>query len=697
MGTNPKRTVTVQMVPQLAVADTLANKESNANWAKDPNLKRSQVCPKPKPTPTEHSQDNLSLTASTTNTVPCSEIKAQEGAEPVNSAALDKPTHTNENQKKTELLTGGDQQKQMLECKSQGGRDGGEDRRDGNANVRVQGLTEEAVLSAAVTASKVDVQTNNCRVKGLSAPEEERAKVILPGSDAPSGKASLFKDSNKHNSPNNQKLNPCELRHTVSEVLTSQQETTESKSLDVNKDFALLQTSKGLEHISSCSHSSVHQPKCTVELAAPPCMSAGGTPRSAHNNSASIHPERDLQAGNEFEVSSDKCQTVSSLKDSSTEAACRQVPEEANHTATAGLQQVQKLYREAATMTSSLSSTPVKQCHDMEVQAVVNTSTKAVSTSPSLLPVIVSRRVSAGGVPQEDAQSLAVVYQCEDGMGLHQINMGSMPATAESRSERLIVEAEMCPSQNTIRGVTSQHQESKLMAKPKNQGSDLCRIQPVYQITIEHRNQGEPVSPHQEEIPNSQSKSGDQKSKLPPEGATRSTDSNNAVISQPNQVHPASLTVDSASKPEHSGNKADSPMEKTKAGGKSSTKDTNSCKKEIEPERNDNGGDQTVKQKGKSVHDVVWDEQGMTWEVYGASVDPESLGFAIQSHLQCKIKEQERKLMAQTSFRKSISGIGSLRNGRKKKRRQQNIFRSMLQNVRRPNCCVHAPPSSVLE
>uniref|UniRef100_A0A3Q0SQ33 G protein-regulated inducer of neurite outgrowth C-terminal domain-containing protein n=1 Tax=Amphilophus citrinellus TaxID=61819 RepID=A0A3Q0SQ33_AMPCI len=107
--------------------------------------------------------------------------------------------------------------------------------------------------------------------------------------------------------------------------------------------------------------------------------------------------------------------------------------------------------------------------------------------------------------------------------------------------------------------------------------------------------------------------------------------------------------------------------------------------------------DTSQKQKGKSVHDVVWDEQGMTWEVYGASVDPESLGFAIQSHLQSKIKEQERKLMVQTSLRKSISGVDSPRCGSKNKRRQQNIFRSMLQNVRRPNCCVRPPPSSVLE
>uniref|UniRef100_A0A8C4RPE6 G protein-regulated inducer of neurite outgrowth C-terminal domain-containing protein n=1 Tax=Erpetoichthys calabaricus TaxID=27687 RepID=A0A8C4RPE6_ERPCA len=95
----------------------------------------------------------------------------------------------------------------------------------------------------------------------------------------------------------------------------------------------------------------------------------------------------------------------------------------------------------------------------------------------------------------------------------------------------------------------------------------------------------------------------------------------------------------------------------------------------------------------KRVRDVVWDEQGMTWEVYGASLDPESLGFAIQSHLQSKIKEHERQIISQT--RKSVSSATSP--SKRHKRRQQNIFRSVFQNVRRPNCCVRPPPSSVLD
>ncbi|NWS97043.1 GRIN3 protein, partial [Mionectes macconnelli] len=102
-----------------------------------------------------------------------------------------------------------------------------------------------------------------------------------------------------------------------------------------------------------------------------------------------------------------------------------------------------------------------------------------------------------------------------------------------------------------------------------------------------------------------------------------------------------------------------------------------------------------VKQS-KHVRDVVWDEQGMTWEVYGASLDPESLGIAIQNHLQRQIREHEKLIRAQNSqTRKSISSDTS--SNKKLKGRQHNMFQSMLQNFRRPNCCVRPAPSSVLD
>ncbi|KAB1282102.1 G protein-regulated inducer of neurite outgrowth 3 [Camelus dromedarius] len=100
--------------------------------------------------------------------------------------------------------------------------------------------------------------------------------------------------------------------------------------------------------------------------------------------------------------------------------------------------------------------------------------------------------------------------------------------------------------------------------------------------------------------------------------------------------------------------------------------------------------------QSKRVRDVVWDEQGMTWEVYGASLDPESLGIAIQNHLQRQIREHEKLIKAQSSqTRRSISSDTS--SNKKLKGRQHSVFQSLLQNFRRPNCCVRPAPSSVLD
>ncbi|XP_056222687.1 G protein-regulated inducer of neurite outgrowth 3 [Seriola aureovittata] len=739
MGTNPKRTVTVQMVPQLAVVDTLGNKESNANWTKEPNLKLSQVCPKPTLTSPDHKQDNLSLTAAPTNTIPHTQKTASNGGEPVSSTLSDKPVPANGNQTKSELVTGGDQQMPDLSLTGQSVGEAGDDQRDSNANMKMLSLPDEKEmckdgLSSAATVSKVDMRTNDCRIKGPSAAEEESAKLTS------SAKASAAECSNKHVSPSNKNLNnACELRQTAS---APQQENKGGISAPQNKDTAIAQESKEPDHTQSSSQSSVSlqetpKPQKSVETTTqrssttPPSNIKEAEAASINKNLSSTFPEKDLQPAKKQQVSSDKHQPVSSQKDSSTQPqairnkpAYGQVSEETSQTDTAVTEELQqqqhcKLYKEASTMTSSLSSTPVKQCHDMEVQAVANTASKAVATSPSLLPFAVTRRPSGGAVPREEAHSLAVVCQVDGGVGLHQISMTSLSTSTDPRSERLTVEAEMCHNQNAgmVLNSLSQQQDARLGAKPKEPGPALCNIQPVYQINIEHSNNKD-----QGATGNSQHKTAAQtsavktttaeapafKSGTPPEtaGASKSgsADSNNAALCQAavttkaEKALPTTTAANTTSKSGLTKNKAQSSKEKSKeAGGKALRKETNSGKKKIEPERNKEEGNQSGKQKGTSVHDVVWDEQGMTWEVYGASVDPESLGFAIQSHLQCKIKEQERKLMVQTSFRKSISGVDSPGQGRKNKRRQQNIFRSMLQNVRRPNCCVRPPPSSVLE
>ncbi|XP_007105153.2 G protein-regulated inducer of neurite outgrowth 3 [Physeter macrocephalus] len=109
------------------------------------------------------------------------------------------------------------------------------------------------------------------------------------------------------------------------------------------------------------------------------------------------------------------------------------------------------------------------------------------------------------------------------------------------------------------------------------------------------------------------------------------------------------------------------------------------------------GADSRLQLKqSRRVRDVVWDEQGMTWEVYGASLDPESLGVAIQNHLQRQIREHEKLIKAQSSqSRRSISSDTS--SNKKLKGRQPSVFQSMLRNFRRPSCCVRPAPSSVLD
>ncbi|XP_053548851.1 GRIN2-like protein [Bombina bombina] len=77
------------------------------------------------------------------------------------------------------------------------------------------------------------------------------------------------------------------------------------------------------------------------------------------------------------------------------------------------------------------------------------------------------------------------------------------------------------------------------------------------------------------------------------------------------------------------------------------------------------------------VRKVRWDEEGMTWEVYGASVDPEILGLAIQKHLEVQIEQN-----LQTS---EPSGESNVEQSTKEKRRS---IRTVMDSLRQTNCCV---------
>lgn len=78
--------------------------------------------------------------------------------------------------------------------------------------------------------------------------------------------------------------------------------------------------------------------------------------------------------------------------------------------------------------------------------------------------------------------------------------------------------------------------------------------------------------------------------------------------------------------------------------------------------------EETEKKVKLKQQEVAWDKQGMTWEVYGASVDLEFLGTAIQSHLESKIKEQQKHI---SSLRKSICSNASLKGCILKKKKKK--------------------------
>ncbi|XP_069030779.1 GRIN2-like protein [Embiotoca jacksoni] len=82
------------------------------------------------------------------------------------------------------------------------------------------------------------------------------------------------------------------------------------------------------------------------------------------------------------------------------------------------------------------------------------------------------------------------------------------------------------------------------------------------------------------------------------------------------------------------------------------------------------------------VKEVKWDAEGMTWEVYGASVDPEELGLAIQKHLELQIKETANRA-AKLSRQNTNTSRQSKNPGGQRKRR-------IMGSVRAPACCTAA-------
>ncbi|KAL7889756.1 hypothetical protein AOLI_G00020140 [Acnodon oligacanthus] len=94
-------------------------------------------------------------------------------------------------------------------------------------------------------------------------------------------------------------------------------------------------------------------------------------------------------------------------------------------------------------------------------------------------------------------------------------------------------------------------------------------------------------------------------------------------------------------------------------------------------EKNDT--DKSAASQKSPVKEVKWDAEGMTWEVYGASVDPEELGLAIQKHLELQIKETAVKAakLARQDTNMSQNGMG----------KSQQRRRGLMAALRPPGCC----------
>ncbi|XP_055463983.1 G protein-regulated inducer of neurite outgrowth 2 [Psammomys obesus] len=80
----------------------------------------------------------------------------------------------------------------------------------------------------------------------------------------------------------------------------------------------------------------------------------------------------------------------------------------------------------------------------------------------------------------------------------------------------------------------------------------------------------------------------------------------------------------------------------------------------------------SLEEASSPVRDVRWDAEGMTWEVYGASVDPEVLGIAIQKHLEMQFEQLQQAPASEDGL--STEG-------------RRGPLRAVMQSLRRPSCC----------
>lgn len=651
---NPKRTVTVQMMPQLASIDVLGNKELNANWDIEPKLNLNQDCSE---------QDNMHLNSSI------------------------KDSHT--------TLLGGT----VLEDKNMPSH-GSEDHRrpqNSNANIKTSG---QCAKSAEGRKTDCDMHSNSKTVLSTSSPSSTTTYNVDKEENGNSTTKAL---ENEQQEPKVQsKASVVQETSAIKETLHNQTPS-QTRAPSINntiKEMPLLSGSKDVSCTTTISISSTqfemvsttNSPKTNQSVAktsgpVPGTKSQTPQPHEIHNmpvkedKCSNDCMKKDFKPPGTSQETFSGCPLVSSASSTSHSVHTEVIDEEVQTQGDAPEEQKQvhcKLFREASTMTSAVEfgDQARTQRHDVEVQAVATVCSQSTATSPSLLSLQPHRR-SVGLLPEE-TDSIAVVVGVK----------------TPSEVTSVIASSTILPGKPTQSDTVMVHvdadlqEESKLGAKPKEPQHISQRgfspLQPVYQINIEtcsQSKQSNDTTCHlQSQGSPAVSASGPHNVACVQEAKTTSPQ-----VSQDLPVKPAKPPA-SKSK-EASSAKPPKDIAMTTPPTSSSTPQSKKVEKKQKGasklERKKDDQEEEKAKESKSVNDVVWDEQGMTWEVYGASVDPESLGFAIQSHLQCKIKEHE-KIITQTVIRKSMSSPP----GKKNKRRQVNInLRSMFQNVRRPNCC----------
>ncbi|KAA0722000.1 G protein-regulated inducer of neurite outgrowth 3 [Triplophysa tibetana] len=684
---NAKRIVTVQMMPQTASIDALGNKELNANWDIEPKLSIKQDCSsgqKPK-----SDQDNMNLKSSVKDSTSHITVLGEKNTSSHGGEDHRQPQSSLPDMKTSEMCARSNKDKNK-DCDALS-----------NSVLCAKNLTPDP----STVACKVDREKNgNSKTKAL----EEESKVLSRASVV--GESNAVKETVHNEKPSQ-----------ASQQNSSKSDTSLQKNLSpntdvTNKNTLVVSESKESSLTTSVSHASII---CGTQSKQLHMVTNINSLKTKHQSGATnttnyqtSHPEQnDKEPPQELQhvaVKQDSSSIECMAKDLkptkiSREASSRQpsaspsnnAADTSSHQMKMMNEEVQrqgavpedqkqvhcKLYREASTMTSTVEfgNQANTQCQDVEVQAVVAVCSQSTATSPSLLS-LQPHHTQISLLPEE-AESLAVVIEVDATDSSSRVISeicSTTPSVVSSTNEK-------SPRSGTVMvhvGADLQP-ESKLGAKPNEPGDSQHKaqrgfspLQPVYQINIETCNQNK--SKETSEVTPAVSASGPHTVSITQDPITTSAQvkppASKLTFSQSDLSYQTNvkLTKPPSNITMHTPPTSSSTPQGKKAGA--SKPEPAKVKEE----------DKGAKQKKDSVHDVVWDEQGMTWEVYGASVDPESLGFAIQSHLQCKIKEHEKLIIAKTSLRKSSSSSP----GKKKKRRQVNVnFRTMFQNIRRPNCC----------